>query len=91
MTWNSRNYQLNKMRKQIYNLKKENVHYIDDIEIIRECISQEAFEDVKANFKDHTIIYDRLQESTLEEINKKILVVGSGPKGTVILIDDVSE
>ena len=85
------NYKLNKMRKQLYNLKKENVHYIDDIEIIREYISQEAFEDVKANFKDHTIIYDRLQESTLEEMNKKILIVGSGPRDTVILIDDVSE
>lgn len=85
------NYKLNKMRKQIYNLKKENVHYIDDIEIIREYLSEEAFEDVKANFKDHTIIYDKLQESTLEEMNKKVLVVGSGPRDTVILIDDVSE
>ena len=91
MTWNSRNYQLNKMRKQLHNLKKKNVHYIDDIEIIREYLSKEAFEDVKANFKDHTIIYDKLQESTLEEINKKILIVGSGPRDTVILIDDVSE
>ena len=85
------NYKLNKMRKQLYNLKKENVHYIDDIEIIREYLSEEAFEDVKANFKDHTIIYDKLQESTLEEMNKKVLVVGSGPRDTVILIDDVSE
>ena len=85
------NYKLNKMRKQIYNLKNENVHYIDDIEIIREYLSEEAFEDVEANFKDHTIIYDRLQESTLEEMNEKILIVGSGPRDTVILIDDVSE
>ena len=85
------NYKLNKMRKQIYNLKKENVHYIDDIEIIREYLSEEAFEDVKANFKDHTIRYDRLQESTLEEMNEKILIVGSGPKDTVILIDDLTE
>ena len=82
------NYKLNKMRKQIYNLKKENVHYIDDIEIIREYLSEEAFEDVKANFKDHTIKYDRLQESTLNEMNEKILVVGHGDK-TVILIDDL--
>ena len=84
------NYKLNKMRKQIYNLKKENVHYIDDIEIIREYLSEEAFEDVKANFKDHTIIYDKLQESTLNEMNEKILVVGHGDK-TVILIDDLTE
>ena len=87
----NRNYQLNKMRKQLNSLKNRNVHYIDDIEIIREYLSEEAFEDVKANFKDHTIIYDKLQESTLEEINKKILIVGSGPRDTVILIDDVSE
>ena len=85
------NYKLNKMRKQIYNLKKENVHYIDDIEFLREYISEESYADVEANFKDHTIIYDKLQESTLEEINKKILIVGSGPRDTVILIDDVSE
>lgn len=84
------NYKLNKMRKQLYNLKKENVHYIDDIEIIREYISQEAFEDVKANFRDHTIIYDKLQESTLNEMNEKILIVGHGDK-TVILIDDLTE
>lgn len=87
----NRNYQLNKMRKQLNSLRNKNVHYIDDIEIIREYISQEAFEDVKANFIDHTIIYDRLQESTLEEMNEKILIVGSGPRDTVILIDDVSE
>ena len=91
MTWNSRNYQLNKMRKQLYNLKNKNVHYIDDVEIIREYLSKEAFEDVKANFKDHTIRYDKLQESTLNEMNEKILIVGSGPRDTVILIDDVSE
>ena len=84
------NYKLNKMRKQIYNLKKENVHYIDDIEIIREYLSEESYTDVKANYKDHTIIYDRLQESTLNEMNEKILVVGHGDE-TVILIDDVSE
>ena len=82
---------LRKLKKKVKELKGNNVHYIDDIEIIREYLSQEAFEDVKENYKDHTIIYDKLQESTLEEINKKILIVGSGPKDTVILIDDVSE
>ena len=82
---------LRKLKKKVKELKGNNVHYIDDIEIIREYLSEEAFEDVKANFKDHTIIYDKLQESTLEEMNKKVLVVGSGPRDTVILIDDVSE
>ena len=84
------NYKLNKMRKQLYNLKKENVHYIDDIEIIREYLSEEAFKDVEENFKDHTIIYDKLKESTINEMNEKILVVGHGDK-TVILIDDLTE
>ena len=84
------NYKLNKMRKQIYNLKKENVHYIDDIEFLKEYISEESYTDVEANFKDHTIIYDKLQESTLEEMNEKILVVGHGDE-TVILIDDLTE
>ena len=84
------NYKLNKMRKQLYNLKKENVHYIDDIEFLREYISEESYADVEANYKNHTIIYDRLQESTLNEMNEKILVVGHGDK-TVILIDDLTE
>ena len=84
------NYKLNKMRKQLYNLKKENVHYIDDIEFLREYLSEEAFEDVKANYKDHTIIYDKLQESTLEEMANNILIVGTGDE-TRIFIDDVSE
>ena len=91
MTWNSRNYQLNKMKKQLNNLKKKNVHYIDDIEIIREYLSEEAFKDVEENFKDHTIKYDKLKKSTLNEMNEKILIVGSGLRDTVILIDDVSE
>ena len=85
MTWNSRNYQLNKMRKQLYNLKNKNVHYIDDIEIIREYLSKEAFKDVEANFKDHTIIYDRLQTETLEEMANNILVVGTGDETVVIV------
>ena len=67
---------LRKLKKKVKELKGNNVHYIDDIEIIREYLSEEAFEDVKANFKDHTIIYDKLQESTLNEMNEKILVVG---------------
>lgn len=87
MTWNSRNYQLNKMRKQLYNLKNKNVHYIDDIEIIREYLSKEAFKDVEANFKDHTIIYDRLQTETLEEMANNILVVGTGDD-TVVFVGE---
>ena len=82
---------LRKLKKKVKELKGNNVHYIDDIEIIREYLSEEAFKDVEENFKDHTIIYDKLQESTLNEMNKKILIVGSGPRDTVILIDDVSE
>ena len=66
------NYKLNKMRKQLYNLRKENVHYIDDIEFLKEYISEESYTDVEANFKDHTIKYDKLQESTLNEMNEKI-------------------
>ena len=81
---------LRKLKKKVKELKNKNVPYIEDIEFLREYLSEEAFEDVKANFKDHTIKYDRLQESTLNEMNEKILVVGHGDK-TVILIDDVSE
>ena len=87
MTWNSRNYQLNKMRKQLYNLKNKNVHYIDDIEIIREYLSKEAFEDVKANFIDHTIRYDRLQTETLKEMANNILIVGTGDE-TVVFVGE---
>ena len=81
---------LRKLKKKVKELKNKNVPYIEDIEFLREYISKEAFEDVKANFIDHTIIYDRLQESTLNEMNEKILVVGHGDK-TVILIDDLTE
>ena len=87
MTWNSRNYQLNKMRKQLNNLKNKNVHYIDDIEIIREYLSKEAFEDVKANFIDHTIRYDRLQTETLKEMANNILIVGTGDE-TVVFVGE---
>ena len=82
---------LRKLKKKVKELKNKNVPYIEDIEFLREYISQEAYTDVEANFKDHTIIYDRLQESTLNEMNKKILIVGSGPRDTVILIDDLTE
>ena len=87
MTWNSRNYQLNKMRKQLHNLKKKNVHYIDDIEIIREYLSKEAFKDVEANFKDHTIRYDKLKTETLKEMAENILIVGTGDD-TVIIVGE---
>ena len=82
---------LRKLKKKVKELKNKNVPYIEDIEFLREYLSQEAFEDVKANYKDHTIIYDKLQESTLNEMNEKILIVGSGPRDTVILIDDLIE
>lgn len=82
---------LRKLKKKVKELKNKNVPYIEDIEFLREYISQESYADVEANFKDHTITYDRLQESTLEEMNKKILIVGSGPRDTVILIDDIDQ
>ena len=87
MTWNTRSYQLKKLQKQIKELRSNNVHYIDDIEIIREYLSEEAFEDVKANFKDHTIRYDRLKTSTLEEMANNILIVGTG-KDTVVIVGE---
>lgn len=82
---------LRKLKKKVKELKNKNVPYIEDIEFLREYISEESYADVEANFIDHTIIYDRLQKSTLEEMNKKILIVGSGPRDTVILIDDLIE
>ena len=87
MTWNSRNYQLNKMKKQLNNLKKKNVHYIDDVEFLGEYLSKEAFEDVKANFKDHTIRYDRLKTETLKEMAENILIVGTGDD-TVVFVGE---
>ena len=85
--WNSSRYTLKKLKKQVKELKGNNVHYIDDIEIIREYLSEEAFEDVRANFKDHTIRYDRLKTSTLEEMSNNILIVGTG-KDTVVIIGE---
>ena len=82
---------LRKLKKKVKELKNKNVPYIEDIEFLREYLSEESYADVEANFKDHTIIYDKLQESTLEEMANNILIVVSRPKGTVILIDDVSE
>ena len=85
--WNSSRYTLKKLKKQVKELKGNNVHYIDDIEIIREYLSEEAFDDVKANFIDHAIKYDRLKTSTLEEMSNNILIVGTG-KDTVVIIGE---
>lgn len=85
----NRNYQLNKMRKQLNSLRNNNVHYIDDIEIIREYLSEEAFEDVKTNFKDHTIRYDKLKTSTLKEMANNILIVGTG-EDTVVIVGEAN-
>lgn len=82
---------LRKLKKKVKELKNKNVSYIEDIEFLKEYISQESYADVEANFIDHTIIYDGLQKSTLEEMKKRILIVGNGPRDTVILIDDVIE
>ena len=81
--WSSRKNQLDKLKRQLEAIRDKNVHYIDDIEIIREYLSEEAFEDVRGNFKDHTIKYDKLKTSTLEEMSNNILIVGTG-KDTVI-------
>ena len=81
--WSSKKYQLDKLKRQLEAIRDKNVHYIDDIEIIREYLSEEAFEDVRGNFKDHTIKYDKLKTSTLEEMSNNILIVGTG-KDTVI-------
>ena len=85
--WSSKRHQLDKLKRQLEAIRNKNVHYIDDIEIIREYLSEEAFEDVKANFKDHTIRYDRLKTSTLEEMSNNILIVGTG-KDTVVIIGE---
>ncbi len=85
--WSSKKYQLDKLKRQLEAIRDKNVHYIDDIEIIREYLSEEAFEDVRANFKDHTIRYDRLKTSTLEEMSNNILIVGTG-KDTVVIIGE---
>lgn len=83
----NRKYQLDKMKRQLHNLKKKNVHYIDDIGIIREYLSKEAFADVEANFKDHTIRYDRLKTETLKEMANNILIVGHGDE-TVVFVGE---
>lgn len=75
------------MRKQLNSLRSRNVHYIDDIEIIREYLSEEAFEDVKANFKNHTIRYDKLKTETLKEMAENILIVGTGDE-TVVFVGE---
>ena len=87
MVWNSSKYTLRKLKKQVKELRNNNVHYIDDIEIIREYLSEEAFEDVKANFKDHTIRYDKLKTSTLKEMANNILIVGTG-EDTVVIVGE---
>ena len=83
--WNSSRYTLKKLQKQVKELRSNNVHYIDDIEIIKEYLSQEAFEDVKENFKDHIIRYDRLKTETLKEMANNILIVGHGDETVVIV------
>ena len=93
MVWNSSRYTLKKLKRQVKELRNNNVPYItaDDIESICKDLSEEAAADLRNNgFRNNTIDYAALKAETLIELSESILIVGKG-NGTVILIDDVSE
>ena len=86
MSWNSSRYTLKKLKRQVKELKNNNVPYItaDDIESICKDLSKEAATDLKENgFKYNTIDYTALKTETLIELSENVLIVGTG-NGTVI-------
>ena len=85
--WNSSRYTLKKLKKQVKELRNNNVPYItaDDIESICKDLSDEAAEDLKENgFKNNTIDYAALKTETLIELSENILIVGTGKETVVI-------
>lgn len=86
MVWNSSKYTLRKLKRQVKELRNNNVPYItaDDIESICKDLSKEAATDLKENgFKYNTIDYTALKTETLIELSENVLIVGTG-NGTVI-------
>ena len=86
MVWNSSKYTLRKLKKQVKELRSNNIPFItdDDIESICKDLSKEAAADLKENgFKNNTINYAALKTETLIELSEAVLIVGTG-NGTVI-------
>ena len=87
MVWNSSKYTLRKLKKQVKELRSNNIPFItdDDIESICKDLSEEAAADLKENgFKNNTINYAALKTETLIELSENILIVGTG-NGTVVI------
>ena len=86
MTWNSSRYTLRKLKKQVKELRNNNVPYVtaDDIESICKDLSEEAAADLRNNgFRNNTIDYAALKTETLIELSENILIVDTG-ENTVI-------
>ena len=84
--WNSSKYTLKRLKKQVKELRSNNIPFItdDDIESICKDLSKEAAADLKENgFKNNTINYAALKTETLIELSEAVLIVGTG-NGTVI-------
>ena len=87
MTWNSSKYTLRKLKKQVKELRNNNVPYItaDDINSICKDLSEEAAVDLRNNgFRNNTIDYAALKTETLIELSESILIVGKGNETVVI-------
>ena len=87
MVWNSSKYTLRKLKKQVKELRSNNIPFItdDDIESICKDLSKEAAADLKENgFKNNTINYAALKTETLIELSESILIVGKGNETVVI-------
>ena len=87
MVWNSSKYTLRKLKKQVKELRSNNIPFItdDDIENICKDLSKEAATDLKENgFKNNTIDYAALKTETLIELSENILIVGTGKETVVI-------
>ena len=85
--WNSSKYTLRKLKKQVKELRSNNIPFItdDDIENICKDLSKEAATDLKENgFKNNTIDYAALKTETLIELSENILIVGTGKETVVI-------
>ena len=87
MVWNSSRYTLKKLKRQVKELRNNNVPYItaDDIESICKDLSEEAAADLRNNgFRNNTIDYTALKTETLIELSENVLIVGKGNETVVI-------
>lgn len=92
------NKSLLKLKKQLSDFqRKKDLSDIKieftDVEIYElfKRYSQDAKDDIQANYKDNLLNYSDLKEETKKEIFERILVIEYGKYDPVVIIDDIIE